>query len=68
MEPYPTSSLTSAHLDLVTPINTCNPPPPSPEKLGPSPQDIGVFMNHPGNATFVNSIIDKNINTIMEYF
>ena len=68
MEPYPTSSTIGAHLDLVTPINICNPPPLTLEKPRPSPQDIEAFMNQLGNATLVNAIIDKNINTIMENF
>ena len=68
MEPYPTSSLASAPLDLMTPISTCNPPPSTPKKPGPSPQDIEAFMNQLENVTLVNAIIDKNINTIMENF
>ena len=43
MEPYPTSSSASAHLDLVTPINTCDPPPPNLEKPGPLARDIKAF-------------------------
>ena len=68
MEPYPSSSLAGAHLDPVTPISTHNPPPPSQEKLGPSPQDIETFMNQLGNTTLVNAIIDKNPNTIIANF
>ena len=68
MEPYPTSSLVGAHLHLVTPVSTHNPPPLTPKKPGPSPQDIEAFMNCLGNTTIVNAIIDININTIMENF
>ena len=60
MDLYPSSSLVGAHLDPVTPINTCNPSPPIPEKPGPSPLEIKAFMNQPKNATLVNAIIDKN--------
>ena len=59
MEPYPISSSSSAPLDLVTPISIHNPPPSTPKKLGPSPQDIEAFMNHPRNATLVNAIMEN---------
>ena len=68
MDPYPTSSLAGAPLDLVTTVNTHNPSPSTPAKLGPSPQDIEAFMNQQGNATLVNAIIDKNLNTIIAKF
>ena len=47
MDPYPSSSWVGAPLDPVTPINICNPPPPSREKPRPSLQDIKTFMNQP---------------------
>ena len=68
MDPYPTSSLVGTPLDPVTPISTYNLSPSTPAKLGPSPQDIEEFMNQLENATLVNVIIDKNLNTIIANF
>ena len=68
MDPYPISSLVGTPLDLLTPISTYNLSPSTLAKLGPSPQDIEEFMNQPGNATLVNAIIDKNLNTIIANF
>ena len=68
MDPYPTSSSTGAPLDPITCVSTYNPSPSTLAKLGPSPQDIEAFMNQLGNATLVNAIIDKNLNTIIANF
>lgn len=68
MDPYPISSLVGTPLDPITPASTHNPSPSTPAKLGPSSQDIEEFMNQTGNATLVNSIIDKNLNAIIAKF
>ena len=68
MDPYPIPSSVGTPLDLVTPVNTHNPSPSTPTKIGPSPQEIEAFMNQLGNATLVNAIIDKNLNTIIANF
>ena len=68
MDPYPTSNSVGTPLDPVTTTSTHDPSPSTPAKLGTSPQDIEAFMNQLGNATLVNSIIDKNLNTIIANF
>ena len=68
MDPYPTISLIGALLDLVTTSSTHNTSPSTLEKIGISTQDIEAFMNQAGNATLVNAIIDKNLNTIIVNF
>ena len=68
MDPYPISSLVGTPLDRITPTSTHNPSPSTPTRLRPSSQDIEEFMNQLGNATLVNAIIDKNLNTIIANF
>ena len=68
MDPYPTSSSIGIPLDPVATASTHNSSPSTPVKIGPSPQDIEEFMNQSKNATLVNAIIDKNLNTIIANF
>ena len=68
MDPYPTTSLVGTPLDPIIIASTHDPSPSTPERLGPSSQDIEEFMNQPGNATLVNANIDKNLPTIIANF
>ena len=60
MEPY--------HLDRTTSPPLSTQPSFSPEQAMPSPTNIEAFMNQLGNAVLVNTIIDKNKETIMANF
>ena len=67
MDPSLSSSLASTQPYPMIFAITQAPPPQNPKYLGSS-LDIDAFMNQPGHTTIVNTIIDRNRETIIENF